>query len=71
MWFLHFIVVMLTCMVKDKNRSMSSICTEAYDKALGPNHSFSLRTIARVGMLAVPKRDTVMDILLGKNFTNF
>jgi hypothetical protein len=57
-WFLDFLKVFFSGLGKDPTKSASDSAKEAYEKALGPHHSFLLRQAAKVAMVAAPGRKT-------------
>ena len=58
LWFMEFLSVLLGRLGSDPNKSASDAAKEAYEKALGPHHSFMLRQAAKVAMMAAPGRKT-------------
>ena len=61
MWFLQFNELLLGSLATDQDLSLKKACTAAYDKALGPHHSWGIRTGAKAGMMTVPKRDKFIE----------
>jgi len=55
-WFMEFLKVFFGDLGKDQNRSASDAAKLGYEKALGPHHSFMLRQVAKVAMVAAPGR---------------
>ena len=55
MWFLDFVYFMLKGLDEDRNKSLGSVCSDAYSKALASNHPTHIVVAVKAGMYMVPK----------------
>lgn len=65
MWFLNFLVAIISNLTTDKTSKLSKITKRAYDEALGPHHPWPVRLGAAIGIKTVPKRNDFVQRLLG------
>jgi hypothetical protein len=54
MWFLDFVYFMMNGLIEDKNKSLSSICQNAYNKSLYDNHPAHIVLAFKAGILLIP-----------------
>jgi hypothetical protein len=69
MWFLEYMTELYTLIVENpQEESLSTLCSTAYSKTLGPRHSFGVRAAAKVAMLAAGNKNKAVEKLIRTHF---
>ena len=67
MWFMNYLIIMFTEIYSKKTAKISDCSSKAYDEALSPNHTFFVRTAARVAMGFCPDRKDLIYLVVEKD----
>lgn len=54
MWFLDFVFYMLDDLIKNKEKWLSTVCQNAYNQALYPNHPYHIIAAFKAGIYLIP-----------------
>ena len=60
MWLLDFVSLMFKNLDEKREMSLSHIAKDAYTQTLGTHHPWVVRQAAKVAMIAIPARDTLV-----------
>jgi hypothetical protein len=64
MWFMDYVYEFMKLVDTERTESISVICKEAYERSLAPHHPWTIRSVAKISMMAAPSsRDKVFSML--------
>ncbi|CAD8170115.1 unnamed protein product [Paramecium pentaurelia] len=68
--FFNYLKIMFIDVDTNRNKKFSDICSDAYNEALAPYHTFMVRNAAKAAWLAAPSRTKVFETFAGPNQTD-
>lgn len=60
LWLLDFFEILFQNLNENREETLGHIAKEAYNKGLAPHHPWIVRQGAKIGLLAVPHKETFM-----------